>query len=437
MPQPMPPFPWADVVLIVALVLLNGLFAMSELAIVSSRAARLEAMARGGHRGAGAVIRLREDPGKFLSTVQIGITLIAIISGAFSGAALGEPTALRLEALGVPHARADDIGFAIVIVLTTYISLIIGELVPKQLALRAPEPIAVIAAVPMTWLARVTAPIVWVLDGTSVLIFRILRLKRETENHVTTEELHLIVAEASSAGVIEESERAIISGVVRLADRPVREVMTPRTEIDWIDADATLEEIRAIVAETPHSRLPVAEGSVDSIVGAVRLRDLLVAMLEGRPIVLRDMMRPVPAVPDRIDAMDALAVLRDAEVPLALVLDEYGHCDGLVTPTSLLAAIAGAFASDREDGDDPAIVEREDGSLLVSGTLPADALAARLDFSLPEDRDYATTAGFVLALLRHIPETGEVFEHDGWRIEVVDMDGRRVDKLLVSRARKA
>jgi putative hemolysin len=216
----------------------------------------------------------------------------------------------------------------------------------------------------------------------------------------------------------------------------VREVMTPRTEIDWIDADATLEDIREIVSETPHSRLPVAEGSVDAIVGAVRLRDLLVAMLEGREIVLRDMMRPVPVVPDRIDAMDALTVLRDAEVPLALVLDEYGHCDGLVTPTSLLAAIAGAFASDREVGDDPDIVVREDGSLLVSGTLPADALAARLCFTLPEDRDYATAAGLVLALLRHIPETGESFVYQGWRIEVVDMDGRRVDKLLVSRATK-
>jgi putative hemolysin len=435
MPQPLPPFPWIDVVIIMALVFLNGLFAMSELAIVSSRAARLEAMARTGHRGAKAAIRLREDPGKFLSTVQIGITLIAIISGAFSGAALGEPTALRLEALGVSHARADDFGFAIVIAITTYVSLIIGELVPKQLALRAPEPIAVIAATPMTWLARATAPIVWVLDGTSLLIFRILRLKRETESHVTSEELHLIVAEASSAGVIEESERAIISGVVRLADRPVREVMTPRTEIDWIDADATLEDIREIVAATPHSRLPVAEGSVDHIVGAVRLRDLLVAMLEGREIVLRAMMRPVPVVPDRIDAMDALEVLRDSEVPLALVLDEYGHCDGLVTPTSLLAAIAGAFVSDQDDGHDPAIVVREDGSLLVSGTLPADALAARLCFALPEDRDYATAAGFVLALLRHIPETGEAFVYDGWRIEVVDMDGRRVDKLLVSRAK--
>ncbi|MDB5737459.1 MAG: hypothetical protein JWO65_1127 [Sphingomonas bacterium] len=437
MSHPLAPFPWIDVAILLALVVLNGLFAMSELSIVSSRGARLEAMARAGkgaqRRGARAAIKLREDPGKFLSTVQIGITLIAILSGAFSGEALGGPTAERLVALGVAPEHAGRIGFTLVIALTTYVSLIVGELVPKQFALRAPEPIAVIAAAPMTWLAKATAPVVWLLDRTSALIFRLLRLQRESENHVTAEELQLIVAEASNAGVIEESERAIISGVVRLADRPVREVMTPRTEVDWINVDATLDELREIVADTPHSRLPVAEGSVDAIVGVVRLGDVLLALLEGRTVDLRAMMRPVQVVPDRMDAMDALEVLRDAEVPLALVHDEYGHFDGLVTPASLLAAIVGIFASDQEEGHDPQVVEREDGSLLISGTLSADTLADRLGLTLPEDRDYATAAGFALSVLRHIPDTGETFRYDGWTIEVVDMDGRRVDKLLVSR----
>jgi putative hemolysin len=320
----------------------------------------------------------------------------------------------------------------LVIALTTYVSLIAGELVPKQIALRAPESIATVAAIPMTWLAKSTAPVVWLLDKTSLLVFRILGMQREREDQVTAEELQLIVAEASSAGVIEESERAIISGVVRLADRPVREVMTPRTEVDWIDIDATPDEILEIVSETPHSRLPVAEGSVDAIVGAVRLRDLLMRMLQGQPIDIRAAMRPIPVVPDRMDAMDAMAVLRDAEVPLALVHDEYGHFDGLVTPGGLLAAIAGTFASDQEEGHDPALVEREDGSFLVSGTLSADAMAEKLGFDLPEDRDYATAAGFALSVLRRIPETGERFEIDGWRFEIVDMDGRRVDKLLAT-----
>ena len=436
MPQ-LEPFPWIDVVIILALVVLNGLFAMSELAIVSSRGARLEAMARTGRHGARTAIRLRENPGKFLSTVQIGITLIAILSGAFSGEALGGPVGDRLEAhVGLSHGHAQHFGFALVIAVTTYVSLIAGELVPKQIALRAPEPIAAVAAVPMAWLARVTAPVVWLLDQTSLLIFRLMGLDRDREDHVTAEELHLVVAEASSAGVIEESERAIISGVVRLADRPVREVMTPRTDVDWIDIDASHDEIREIVAETPHSRLPVAEGSVDHIVGVVRLRDLLMALLEGRAIDLRAMMRPVPSVPDRMDAMDALAVLRDAEVPLALVHDEYGHFDGLVTPGGLLAAIAGVFVSDQEEGHDPALVEREDGSHLVSGALSADAMAERLGIDLPEDRDYATAAGFALSVLRRIPATGEHFTYGDWRFEVVDMDGRRVDKLLASPRRR-
>jgi putative hemolysin len=434
---PLAPFPWIDVVIILALVVLNGLFAMSELAIVSSRSARLEALARTGRRGARAAMVLRENPGKFLSTVQIGITLIAILSGAFSGEALGGPVGARLERAGLDPVHAGQLGFALVIAVTTYVSLIVGELVPKQIALRNPEPIATIAALPMKWMATGTLPVVWLLDQTSLLIFRIMGLTREREEHVTAEELQLIVAEASSAGVIEESERAIISGVVRLADRPVREVMTPRTEVDWIDVDASLDEIRAIVAETPHSRLPVAEGSVDAIVGVARLRDLLVALLEGREIDLRAMMRPVPSVPDRMDAMDALAVLRDAEVPLALVHDEYGHLDGLVTPGGLLAAIAGVFASDQDDGHDPALVEREDGSWLISGTLSADAMAEHLGIDLPEDRDYATAAGFALSVLRRIPDTGEHFDHGDWRFEIVDMDGRRVDKLLASGRTKA
>jgi putative hemolysin len=321
----------------------------------------------------------------------------------------------------------------VVIALTTYVSLIVGELVPKQFALRSPEPIAALVAAPMLWLSRITAPVVWLLDSTSALIFKLLRLNRESENRVTAEELHLVVAEASSAGVIEESERAIISGVVRLADRPVREVMTPRTEIEWIDASAEPEEIVGKLLSMPHSRMPIGEGSVDEIVGVVQARDLVAALLAGDALDLRALMKPLPAVPDQMDAMDALGTLRDSEVPMALVRDEYGHVEGLVSPADLLAAIAGAFASDQEPDTDPPLVEREDGSWLVSGSLSADILSERLGISLPEDRDYATVAGFALSLLRHLPGVGEHVSHDGWRFEVVDMDGRRIDKLLASR----
>ncbi|HWH17138.1 MAG TPA: hemolysin family protein [Allosphingosinicella sp.] len=432
-PAPPPtPFPWFDVAVILVLVGLNGVFAMSELAIVSAREARLKAMVKAGRRGAQTALDLAANPGRFLSTVQIGITLIGILAGAYSGASLGGPVGERLQLLGIEAGLARSLGFALVIILTTYASLIVGELVPKQFALRAPEPIAAFMAAPMLWLARATAPVVWLLDKSSVLIFRLLGLQRESDTQVTAEELHILVAEAHSAGVIEENERAIISGVVRLADRPTREVMTPRTEVDWIDVDADAATIRERLLDTPHSRLPVAEGSVDNLVGVVQLRDIVVAQIEGRRLNLRDLVREAPIVPDQMDAMDALAVLRSAEVPMAFVHDEYGHFDGLLTPADLLRALAGNFASDQDEDTDPPLVEREDGSWLVSGSLSADALADAIGLSLPEDRDYATAAGFALSVLKHLPETGERFRFGGWDFEVIDMDGRKIDKLLAS-----
>ena len=428
----MTPFPWIDLVIIIALVALNGVFAMSELAIVSARKARMEAMARAGRRGARTAMELAADPGKFLSTVQIGITLIGILAGAYSGASLGGPVGERLALFGVPAETAPEIGFGLVIAVTTFASLIVGELVPKQFALRSPEPIAAAMAVPMLWLSRLTAPLVWLLDKTSALIFGLLGLARENESQVTAEELHLIVAEASSAGVIEESERAIISGVVRLADRPVREVMTPRTDVEWIDINADPEAIRAQIAEMPHTRMPVADGSVDRILGVVHSRDLVRVLINGGEIDLRAIMLKGLFIPDHVDAMDALKALREAEVPMAFIHDEYGHFEGLVAPANLLAAIAGEFASDQDEDTDPPFFEREDGSWLISGTAAADAMADRLGISLPEDRDFATAAGFALWRLKHLPATGESFKHKGWRFEVVDMDGRRIDKLLAS-----
>jgi putative hemolysin len=437
MSGPLAPIPWFDIVLIVALIALNGVFAMSELAIVSSREARLRAMAKSGSAGAKAALALAADPSRFLSTVQIGITLIGILAGAYSGASLGGPLAERLVAYAAMDAEtARTVGFTIVIVITTYLSLIVGELVPKQFALRNPEAIAAIMSRPMNLLSKATAPFVWLLDRTSALIFRMLGLDRENKNVVTAEELHLVVAEAQTAGVLEESERAIISGIVRLADRPVREIMTPRTDIDWIDLSCTREEIRAELAATPHSRLPVAQGSADQIVGVVSTRDMLAALLDGEEIDLAKLMRPAPVIPDLMDAMDALAVLRSAEVPLALVHDEYGHLDGIVTPGSLLAALAGAFANDMDEGEDPPCVEREDGSWLISGAASADLLSDRLGVAMPDDRDYSTVAGFALWVLKRIPETGETFRYDQFKFEIVDMDGRKIDKLLVQRRSK-
>jgi putative hemolysin len=433
--HPLTPFPWFDVAVIAVLIAVNGVFAMSELALVSSREARLKAMVNAKKPGAQAALDLFSDPGKFLSTVQIGITLIGILAGAYSGASLGGPVAERLMVLGLDPAYAQTAGFSLVIIVTTYASLVVGELVPKQFALRAPEQIAAFVALPMIWLSRATAPFVWLLDRTSALIFRLLRLQRGNENRVTAEELHIIVAEAHHAGVIEESERAMISGVVRLADRPTREIMTPRTEVDWIDADADAETVRRKLIETPHSRLPVAEGSVDQLIGVVQSVDIMKALVEGRALDLRMLMRAAPVVPDQMDAMDTLRVLREAEVPIAFVHDEYGHFEGLATPADLLSALAGAFASDADT--DPPLVEREDGSWLISGSLSADALTDHLGIPLPDDRDYATVAGYALSVLKHLPETGERFSEGDWRFEVVDMDGRKIDKLIATQVVQA
>ncbi|MGQ0660081.1 hemolysin family protein [Sphingosinicella sp.] len=435
--SPLQPFPWLDVVIILALVGLNGLFAMSELAIVSSRRGRLRALAKQG-AGARRALALAADPGRFLSTVQIGITLIGIVAGAYSGASLGAPVGQRLALLGLEPDTARSLGFALVIIVTTYASLIIGELVPKQFALRSPESIAIVVATPMLWLSRATAPIVWLLDNSSALIFRLLRLNRESEDQVTAEDLHLVVAEAATAGVLEESERHLISSVVRLADRPAREVMTPRTDIAWIDADADQATIRAQLIAAPHNRIPIAEGnSVDRLIGVVQARDVVDCLLMGEEINLRKLMKPAPIVPDQLDAMDAMTVLRDSDVPMAFVHDEYGHFEGIVTPGNLLTALTGQFLSSAELDHDPPLIERDDGSWWVSGSVSADALADRLCIKLPEDRDYATAAGFALSVLRHIPDVGEKFSFAGWRFEIVDMDGRKIDKLLASEIQRA
>ncbi len=422
-----------DVLIIVGLVVLNGVFAMSELAIVSAKTSALETKAEAGSSSARIALDLAADPGKFLSTVQIGITLIGIIAGAYSGASLGGPTGERLEMMGQPSKYADETGFALVIAVTTYLNVVVGELVPKQLALRNAVPLALLMARPMALLSRAAAPLVWLLDSSSAAIIRLFGIRRTDEASVTAEELHMIFAEATRSGAIEVEQRQLLTGVVRLAERPVREMMTPRTEVDWIAADADPAEIRATIEASSHSLLPVADGSPDTILGVVKVRDVLAAMVAGAPVALRAMMRKVEVVPDQLDAMDALRVLQSAEVAMAVVHDEYGHFEGIVTPVDLLTAIVGTFASDSDDGDLPSVVEREDGSLLVSGSLSADALADRLGLEYGEDREFGTAAGYALSVLKKLPGEGEHFTDQGWRFEVVDMDGRRIDKLLVSR----
>ncbi len=427
------PFPWIDAAIILALIALNGVFAMSELAIVSARSARLQAMADNGSGGAAAALELARDPGRFLSTVQIGITLIGIIAGAYSGSTLGGPVGERLLALGVDRQWAMTIGISLVIGATTYASLVVGELVPKQFALIAPERIAAVMARPMEWLARIAAPFVWLLDRSSAIIFRLLGLRRDNRESLSAEELKVVFTEATHAGIIEEHEHKVIAGVVRLADRPVREVMTPRTEVDWLSANATAEDVRDKLLNSPHTRLPVIGDSVDEVLGVVQSRDIVAAQIRGQLLDLTELMRKAEIIPDQRDAMDALELLRSSEVPMLLVHDEYGHFEGIVTPNDLLSAIAGEFASDQEQGSAANIVKLDDGSLLIDASMSADAMADQLDIDLPEDRDFATAAGYVLHVMRRLPQEGDHFTENGWHFQIVDMDGRRIDKLRVVR----
>ena len=424
---------YVEIGIVVVLICLNGLLAMSELAVVSSRPARLKAMIDRNVKGAAKALMLGANPGKFLSSVQIGITLVGVLSGAFSGATLGQRLSETLAEAGVPTRISDWLGVGIVVAAITYGSLIVGELVPKQIALRNPEGIASRVAPAMTLLATVAAPLVFLLDISGRAVLWLLGQKGESEEKVTDEEIKMLVAEAEHHGTIESDERRMIAGVMRLGDRAVRAVMTPRTDVDWINLAWDDGAIRKALMETQHSRLPVGDGSVDAMVGVIQTRELLAALLSGNRLDLKRHTREAPIVHDQADALDVLTTLKESETPVALVHDEYGHFEGLVTPADILEAITGVFRADLEASDDQTAVQREDGSWLLAGYMPADEMRDHLGVDIPEDRDYETVAGYVLSQLHHLPATGETVDAQGWRFEVVDLDGRRIDKVLASR----
>ena len=422
-----------EIAIVVLLIVINGFLAMAELAIVSSRPARLKLMADQGRGGARRALALSENPGRFLSTVQIGITLVGVLSGAFSGATLGLRFSQWLGTMGMTPAAAEALGVGSVVVAITYFSLIIGELVPKQLALRNAESMAVKVAPAMTVIARIASPLVTVLDLSGRIVLRLFGQSAEDEDRITDEEIKTLIAEAEGAGVLEAAERRMISGVMRLGDRPIRGVMTTRTEVDWLDLRADESELRQILIGTRHSRLPAGNG-IDELLGVVQAREILAAMVQGKPLDLRAHVRAAPIVHDTADALDVLATLRDAAVPMALVHDEYGHFEGIATPADIFETITGVFRADTDTGEhDPPAFRREDGSWLLSGHLPADEMADHLNLTLPQQRDYQTLAGFMLAQLQHMPSVGDSIDAQGWRFEVMDIDGHRIDKVLAAR----
>ncbi len=423
-----------ELLLILMLVLLNGAFAMSELAIVSARRVRLAAMHRRGSKAAAAAIALADNPQRFLPTVQVGITLVGILAGAFGGARLSVVLADGVATIPFLAPFAREIGFMLVVVMITYLSLILGELVPKQLALRHPEAVALIVSPPLTWLSRATSPVVWLLSASTAAVLKLLGQSKPTDQSVTEEEVKAVVAEGATSGAIETEERHMIERVLRLADKPVRALMTPRTELEWIDRTAPPEDVAARLRASSVTRFVVADQRVDNVVGVVAAKDLLDQMLEGTPLSIARAMRRPLVLPDTLSALLALERLRNDPIGMAVVLDEYGSFEGVVTASDLLEAIVGELGpAPVEDAAKPA-VQRADGSLLLDGMMPSDELKARLDLpDLPREGTYHTVAGLMLALLQRVPKEGDRIAWAGWRFEIVDMDGRRVDKVLAEK----
>lgn len=428
-----------EIAVILVLVALNGAFAMSELAIVSARRGRLMAMERRGSAGAAAALALAEDPQRFLPTVQVGITLVGILAGVFGGARIAGPLGEVLAGVPWIGGFAPELAFVLVVIIITYANLILGELVPKQVALRDPERIAVAVARPLAWLARVSSPVVWVLGTSSAAILRLLGLHRAVEQSITEEEVKAVVAEGAEAGALEHEERHMIERVLRLADKPVRALMTPRNDVAWIDRAAGREELVAALRGSNVNRFVVSDRRIDNVVGVVAAKDLLDQVLEGGgpgTLTLAKALRQPIVLPDNLPALDALERLRQDEIGIAIVLDEYGSFEGVVTASDLLEAIVGELgppdSAPAEAGG--GAVTRADGSLLLDGMMPSDELRAQLDLpALPYAGTYHTVAGLMLALLQRVPREGDRIVWSGWRFEIVDMDGRRVDKVLAMR----
>lgn len=420
-----------EILIVAALILVNGGLALSELAIVSARAGRLKHMAEGGNTGAETAINLASDPGRFLSSVQIGITLVGVLSGAFSGATLGARLANWLAAQGVPANWADSLGVGGVVVLLTYLSLILGELVPKQIALKNPEGVAIRVAPAMALLSKLASPLIWVLDWSGRIVLALLGVARDGKSRVTEEEVRTLLAEAHVDGVLETEESAMLTGVMRLADRSARALMTPRRDVELIDLQSTPKETLELIRTSGRPRFPVRDRSTDEVLGVLYLADAFAAVTKGEPLDVAKLMREVPVVSDMADALDVIETLRKSPNHMALVYDEYGSFEGIITTGDILEAITGTFVE--HSAEEPAMVEREDGSWLVAGWMPADEFCEKLRLPQEISGEYETVAGLVLHQLRRLPALGDHFTTEGYKFEVIDLDDRRIDKLLVSR----
>lgn len=417
-----------EIVVVLLLILLNGLFAMSEIALVSARRARLAALVQRGFRGAAHARRLIDEPQHFLPTVQVGITLIGILTGVFGGARIADRLAVWLAGVPVLAPLSGTLALATVVLVITYLSLVLGELVPKQLALREAEVVAARVAGPLALLARLTAPAVWLLGASSAIVLRALGVPRLAAPVMSEEELKALLAEGAQAGVLETEEQHMIERLLRLADKRVRAIMTPRTEIAWLDRTDTPADLKATLQKSPHARFVVCDRTVDNVVGVVLVKDLLNRMLDGAGLELAPALRQPLIIPDTVSALDALDRLRTDPLGIGLVMDEYGSFEGIVTASDMLEAIAGDPVSVTARAAAGSALPA--GVLLLDGLMAVDELKARLVLpDLPAEGSYHTLGGLLLALLQRVPKVGDRIVFGGWRFEVAAMDGRRVARV--------
>ncbi|MEZ5288468.1 MAG: hemolysin family protein [Vicinamibacterales bacterium] len=424
-----------EVLIILALILANGVFSMSEIAVVAARKVRLQQRAEDGDERAKAALELAERPAQFLSTVQVGITLVGILTGAYGGATLAEQLAVQIAAVPSLAPYADGLALALVVAAISFLSLVLGELVPKNVALTNPETIASWVARPMMVLSRVGGPFVAILTGTTNLMLRVFGIKGQAEPYLTEEEIRAIISQGAESGVLEAAEESIVQRALQLGDQRVAGIMTPRPDIEWVDVDATAEELREFLASHRHTQFVVCHGGLDNVLGIVRSADLLPLAMRGAPIDLRALTIDALFVPDSMPAVQLLESFRTSHKHMALVMDEFGAVEGLVTVTDLLEALVGHLPASASEAAD-AFARRADGSFLVEGSASIEEVVTRLELEpLPEEEAgaYHTLGGFVMARLGRVPKVADTFDWEGMRFEVVDMDGRRIDKVLISR----
>lgn len=423
-----------EILIILLLIVANGLFSGAEIAIVSARRHRLQQLSEKGQRSARVALRLADSPNEFLSTVQIGITLIGILSGAVGGATVARRLDSLLNQVPLLAPYSDGLSFGLVVAAITFLSVVIGELVPKRLALASPEQLACAMAPTMRWLSRVNAPVVHLLSQSTDALLKLLGVPTSSEPDITEDEIKAMIRQGADSGVFEEVEHDMVQRVLRLGDRTIKTLMTPRTDICWLDVEEPLEDSLQEVLESTHSRFPVGRGSLDDCLGVVRVRNLLSAKLNGEPINLEELLQPPLFVAESTRALTVLEQFKRSGIHIALVTDEFGGVEGLVTLNDLMEGIVGDLPS-VDDEEEPLVVMREDGSWLVDGGVDLDAFTELIDqdiFGIDQEGRYHTLAGFVMHVLERIPHEADHFEWQGYRFEVVDMDGKRVDKLLVS-----